>query len=224
MKERPILFSGPMVCAILEGRKTQTRRVVKGDPLNKESYLLGCHKGTWGIHDHVENDGGVCRVKCPYGKPGDSLWVRESFYIAEPYSYGTDPSGEQIVYKGVPHGPVHYAADGFPANTPNRHYPNGLRGGKFAAPDPHAIWISRPSIHMPRWASRLTLEITDVRVERLQSISEDDAKAEGVDEMCVLPGDQGSFVQPYAALWESINGPESWNANPWVWVVEFKQI
>ena len=155
MKERPILFSGPMVCAILEGRKTQTRRVVKFQRGFNEKGNVRVSGDMWQVSAgqyNVWSD----PFSCPYGVAGDRLWVRET-------------------------------------------------------------WA--PSVR----ASRLTLEITDVRVERLQSISEDDAKAEGVDEMCVLPGDQGSFIQPYAALWESIN-PGSWNANPWVWVVEFKQI
>jgi hypothetical protein len=158
---------------------------------------------------------------CPYGKPGDHLWVRESFYTAEPYSWGTDPSGEAIEYRGVPRNPVHYAADGRPENTPNNHYPNGLRGGAIAAPDPNAIWKPRPSIYMPRRASRITLEITEVRVERLQLISGQDALNEGfINEF----NDPELAISDFLILWDKINSKKyPWDSNPWVWVISFKR-
>ena len=220
MKERPILFSGPMVCAILEGRKTQTRRVVKFQRGFNEKGNVRVSGDMWQVSAgqyNVWSD----PFSCPYGVAGDRLWVRETW----------SPSVKAPLCQ------VAYAADGrcygIGGNGCGNNFhifhgwlvDSAVRGDKPGDTFGRSLYEKwRPSIHMPRWASRLTLEITDVRVERLQSISEDDAKAEGVDEMCVLPGDQGSFIQPYAALWESINGPGSWNANPWVWVVEFKQI
>lgn len=196
MKERPILFSSPMIRAIMSGTKTQTRRIIKGAPLNPESYLLGCHKGVWGIHADVEKDDGVFRFQCPYGVPGDRLWVRES--ISKP----------------------------FPLDVEARCFTGFYRASE---PERKIQWI--PSIHMPRWASRITLEVVSVRVERLQEISEADAYREGV----IIPSHHAfaSNGNPelrnearteFAALWHKINGPGLWDANPWVWVVEFKRV
>lgn len=200
IKERPILFSGPMVRAILEGRKTQTRRVVKG-------------KGIWSVEfkdDHsddlwpgYEGEHGEWQwMPCPYGERGDRLWVRETFFCVT----------------GNP-GPVvcNYKAD-------------------FAGDEFGGLW--KPSIHMPRWASRITLEVTGVRVERLNEISNEDIVAEGIE--AIGKGFQmpdGSYAQAgrceskasttrqlFSSLWESINGAGSWEANPWVWVVEFRRV
>lgn len=181
MRERPILFSAAMVRAILEGRKTQTRRVVK-------------RCGLW------ESTGGdgmrPMPEACPYGQPGDRLWVRETWGTGGYFPY-----------------PYAYRADGV-------EYPNER-------------W--KPSIHMPRAACRLVLEITDMRVERLQAISEADAAAEGAEHAtepcdhvrrscaevgCLGPTHRAGF----ADLWASINGQASWDANPWVWVVEFRRV
>jgi len=208
MKERPILFSGPMVRAILEGRKTQTRRVVKGAPTNPESYLLGCHKGTWGIHEDVEKDGGVHRLKCPYGVPGDRLWVRESFRVSPSRHVPDD------------HGTLTYSADGDSIE---------FDGSEI---DMKRLILGKgyPSIHMPRWASRISLEITGFRVERLNDISENDAFCEGtgyrdIDGTSHHAGGHPSYsTGAFKSLWESINGPGSWDLNPWVWVVEFKRL
>lgn len=170
MKERPILFSAPMVRAILAGAKTQTRRVVKNSS--------GLHAGrvAWDIG------------RCPYGRPGDRLWVRESMLF--------DPD------QGW-----RYSADG--ADVIDENY------GK--------INQRCPSIHMPRCCCRILLEITDVRVERLQDISEADAIAEGVKNSLHLPG--GRFAREnFAHLWWTIHGDGSWEANPLVWVVNFRQI
>lgn len=233
-KTRPILFSGSMVRAILAGKKTQTRRIMKPQPNHELERLGECEDMLFG---GLQN-GTMCVWRSPFGNAGDRLWVRESFFVAEPYSYGTDPSGEQLVPHGVQRGPVHYAADGDPENTPNRHYPNGLQGGKFSAPDPNAVWVSRPSIHMPRWASRITLEITDVSVERLKDISNEDCTAEGITAIGngVRMSD-GTYAQAgryekksstvrqlYSELWESINGVGSWEKNPWVWVISFERV
>jgi hypothetical protein len=168
MKERPILFSAPMIRALLAGTKTQTRRIVKpGAP------------DDWNA--------------CPYGVIGDRLWVRETHAPAAD-SWG---AWERRMQKdGCGPAPViHYAADG---------------GDPFVEK-----W--RPSIHMPRWASRITLEIVAVRVERLQDISEADVAAEGVLVDDIAP----PYWRSYRELWEQINGAGSWDLNPWVWIVEF---
>lgn len=183
MKERPILFSGETVRAILEGRKTQTRRACK--------FRLG--------QDEVMTelrDGSLKRTEecSPYGKPGDRLWVRETWAKQE---FHTQPLK------------IRYRAD---------------HDDEAGLP-----WSWKPSIHMPRWASRINLEITGIRVERVQDISEEDAEAEGVHGCDWGHGmDYGGkpcYCKPFEALWDSINAKRgySWDSNPWVWVVEFKQ-
>lgn len=209
MKERPILFSGPMVRAILEGRKTQTRRVVKPQPEYIEWFE---HQKGWcgGFGpDAGSGSNPVRMIQCPYGKPGDRLWVRETWQ-----SFGDSSS----IRPRVPHScQVRYDATG---TTAWCKVPKGARG---VYP---AMFRSRPSIHMPRWASRITLEVVSVRVERLQEISEADAEAEGVAFMREYPDadETLSARQLYDILWESINGAGSWAANPWVWVVEFRKV
>lgn len=204
MKERPILFSGAMVRAILEGRKTQTRRAVKRCGLWETT-------GGQGMRPMPE--------AAPYGQPGDRLWVRETW--AE-----TDRGDGTPV--------VAYAAGGCVAvGREGAHGPDVLlRNFAWDETPTPSRW--RPSIHMPRWACRLVLEITDLRVERLQAISEDDALAEGID----TEGDDylegegwkaaGSAISPeryaFASLWRRINGDASWDANPWVWVVGFRRV
>lgn len=159
MKRHPIIFSAPMVQAIIEGRKTQTRRVIKPQPA------------------------GFVPVRCSYGYPGDRLWVREA--------YGTCDSW-------VPH--IFYRADG-------------------GAPNPGFRWKS--PIHMPRWASRITLEIIDVRVERLRDISEENARAEG----CHFPNSESPFgYDNFRMHWDRLHGPGVWQENPLVWVLEFKKV
>lgn len=245
MKERPILFSGPMVRALLDGRKTQTRRVVKKAPHEEHDwsavivhgeacFVQRANVGTPNetCHFMYGEEGDRPSIRGPYGVPGDRLWVKESWWIATPYSYGTTPGGCELdppPLASRKYDPVHYAADGNPPNRHNRHYgPDGLQCGGFAAPDPYAVWVRRPSIHMPRWASRLTLEITDVRGERLHDISETDAEAEGVEHPSVKdvvpPGAWWSPRDGYARLWEHINGAGSWAANPWVWAVSFRVV
>ena len=165
-----------MVRAILDGRKTVTRRIVKARDLE----WMDVHQGLR-EPDNAE--------RCPYGQPGgDRLWVRETW--AAPHAYDHLPP--RLIPQDAR---IHYAA-------------TEDRGG--------LLW--RPSIHMPRWASRITLEITGVRVERLQDISEADAISEGTPFPC------GGWVGGYQKLWESIPGPGSWDLNPWVWVVEFKRV
>lgn len=226
-KERPMIFSGSSVRGILVDRKWATRRVVKGAAAK------------WLIDHSPEWVASKANELCPYGQVGDLLWVRENFWQAGAWS-ASYPEGDVDTWLGSDR--LHFAADGEPPNEPNRHYPNGLRNGSFAAADPHRIWRSRPSIHMPRWASRILLEITDVRVERLQAITEEQAKAEGLRWHSLYQQWGGVESHPasrpecpqwrwyenpitaLSQLWESINGAGSWDANPWVWVVEFKRI
>lgn len=211
MIERPILFSTPMVQAILAGNKTQTRRVMKVQPSSNEHQLSLCVDTTgdqmakgklhWIKLDgmNIHHDDGVY-FSCPYGQIGDQLWVRETFST----SYKT----EEYCRK---YGEIHYRAD----------------CDEFREEMLSLSWT--PSIHMPRWASRIQLEITNIRVERLKDISEADARAEGGPE--ILGFDDGkeqhgwqSYREWYQWLWEQINGIGSWDANPWVWVIEFKRV
>lgn len=197
MNTRPILFSGAMVRALLAGAKTQTRRIVKPQPQGKWSGPMPCPE--W---------------PCPYGAPGDRLWVRETHALCS----DKDAFGS-----------VYYRADGEARHqlceNQGEGDPVGL--GKIVPPsrrypvDYIPAW--KPSIFMPRWASRITLEITDVRVERLNGISEKDALAEGVTLRGMTRWD-GECRAAYKQLWEEINGAGSWDASPWVWVVEFRRI
>ena len=214
MKDRPMLFSSSTVRALLDGRKTQTRRVVEPQPT---SILAQPGEGkvpSWAIVNHAPATG-VCVnaygnedwLRCPYGQPGDRLWVRESWKAHTTFDH--------LPPRDIPASHVWYLAD------------NGYK----------AQSRTRASIHMPRWASRILLEIVSVRVERLQDISEADAKAEGV-----IPREVRQFaifgasateraaiyrdaaVEPYCELWQQINGADSWDANPWVWAVEFQRV
>lgn len=243
MKERQILFSAPMIRAILDGSKTQTRRVVKAKHLPfLENLLTNFVDGKWNERPF------------PYGQPGDRLWVREKWGYIDP-----DGTGENYANDQGGQGPVTFAAELCQEGHPVRDY--WLRRIAYAAtfqeprfgngPDKPKRW--RPSIHMPRWACRIELEITGVRVERLQDISEADAAAEGIapnwigsdltgwnpeehgylphdcDDEGEVPGvdiydDCWTANRCFKRLWESINGAGSWDANPWVWVIEFRRI
>ncbi|HFX2567913.1 TPA: hypothetical protein ACRNOT_006353 [Pseudomonas aeruginosa] len=204
-RERPILFNDQMVCAILEGMKTVTRRVVKPQPdflgsmvdPNTPFKTLDA-----GLH---------ARITCPYGEPGDRLWVREA--------WAADAQVDAIAPSDLSQGePIWYPADLSVRQTGCSMISKGR---------------VRPSIHMPRWACRILLEITAVRVERLQDISEEQALAEGVRgepcdharQACADIGCWGDTAKgAFGFLWESLNGEGSWAANPWVWVVEFKRV
>ena len=210
MKEHPILFSGPMVKAILEGRKTQTRRIVK--PYGLGELLDEWPKGS-GIFCEREFGREECIIRqnvCPYGQPGDRLWVRETWAPRGVHPV-TRPDGKFGAAV------IEYRADGQRA-TWNHDPIQRIKDD----------W--RPSIFMPRWASRITLEVTAVRVERLQDISPEDALAEGIDHYVpgVTAGQRGEVeadpIAEYRELWESINGPGSWAENPWVWALSFKRI
>jgi len=210
VKERPILFSGPMVRAILEGRKTQTRRVIKP---KHEFFVDDGHDGINRVYYpcYVTGEPEPQEILCPYGSVGERLWVRETW---------------AVVPKVSDDGPKHKAkGDGTGAT-----WRADWNGNPSGFP-----W--KPSIHMPRWASRITLEVTGVRIERLNDIDLADCIAEGIewkyrddktthwrdysglDVSCTT-----SAYFSYQTLWESINGPLSWSLNPWVWVVEFKRI
>lgn len=211
MADRPILFSGAMVHGLLDGTKTQTRRICKPaekhaltavvevpDPLERGQIYNG---STFGDEE------GDMQFACPYGQPGDRLWVRETWQHSN-HPYG--PYDEDCM--------VFYRAD----FLDDIHGPDGEKSSEGR----YRFW--RPSIHMPRSASRITLEVTSVRVERLQSISASDAIAEGVN---VHPDHHDKPrasiygpVQAYRDLWEQINGPGSWDVDPWVWRLEFKRV
>ncbi|MCW7609078.1 hypothetical protein OM392_14465 [Serratia bockelmannii] len=220
MKERPVIFNGEMVRAILDGRKTQTRRVMKVQPKPSETrpgdFWFSSKKLESMVHvsDFTPGNSPIadCHLFfqehcCPFGQVGDRLWVRETWAEAG-------------------------------ASAPNltlyrSNYPAHVPAGYENVPEAEDIrW--RPSIHMPRWASRILLEITAVRVERLNDISEEDARAEGIsDGGCLNCGDSEpcgcaspdpDATDAFAYLWQSIYGLESWYTNPWVWVIEFKQV
>ena len=198
MKERPILFSAPMIRALLDGSKTQTRRVAKPQPSRHHwegipGYALNMdgpapmEGGSVGVrfnHTIPQNRewDRDAWVKCPYGQPGDRLWVREAWMPVE----------------------------------------HDVQPYRYRATNPSYIGKWKPSIHMPRIASRITLDVVSVRVERLRDISRGDAMGEGCPFPNMAQGDDPR--QWYADLWSQINGPGSWELNPWVWVVEFKRI
>ncbi len=215
MKERPIIFSAPMVRAILGGRKSQFRRIVKLPHMNPlgawEPTTFGgpglyldkaCTKpanaaervGMW--HTRTADI-----VVCPYGVPGDRLWVREAWRVFGGREYEYQQDRETVIY----------------------------REGAELVDSVQGPW--RPSIHMPRWASRITLEIVSVRVERVREINEADAWAEGVQiaarDFPLVGGETaplGVGIRAYRSLWKSIHGADSWAANPWVWVIEFRRV
>lgn len=225
MKERPILFSGPMVRALLAGTKTQTRRVVKPQPAPDQQPRTVI--GSSGFVYVMDNAPllpypEVRRVRwdCPYGQPGDRLWVKEAWRTADTLdALSPTAIADKCVDAGYskPWAPLQWEADG----QRNREW-SGFGPGNGIVVGPGK---TRVSMHMPRWASRINLEITSVRVERLQDISPDDCIAEGAWPIAHRELGRGhEAVAAYQSLWESINGPGSWAANPWVWVLEFRRI
>lgn len=230
IRERPILFQGPMVRALLAGTKTQTRRALRDQPDEHHWQLLPGYelkrskivtikercavKFSHSIPQNREWETALDWLLCPYGQPGDQLWVRETWN--DGYAFEVTEGSHRVVRDAV-----YYRADCRP-------------DGLFAA----RPW--RPAIHMPRRASRIQLEVSDVRVQRLQDISEEDAKAEGIhkpvgsqfwhsNDLAHLwdggGGLSGETPQhAYRNLWERINGDRSWDANPWVWAVSFKRV
>lgn len=247
MKERPILFSTSMVQAIIDGRKTQTRRIIKGFPLEAIHFSVGSDQDSEIMHSELPitddlfyewvngelrfsssdyPEEGYVSVSCPFGQVGDRLWVRETWQII----------GDPATLPCQSHNLI-YKAD----------YPNCVDKRYDTIPDISEVKF-KPSIHMPRWASRIQLEITNIRIERLSDISEQDAIAEGVEPVIVpdnVPVGNGwakenrnmwkgyknnarayrdTAKDSFNSLWESINGDGSWAVNPWVWIVEFKVI
>lgn len=195
MKERPILFSAPMVRALLNGTKTQTRRVVADQ---------------WRYHLDEAGEREQLLQHCRYGQPCDRLWVRET-HAPQADCWG---SWERWLHgAGGPPPIIHYAADFEP-----------FQDGQGLMVRKPFIEKWRPSIHMPRWASRIDLDVTGVRIERLQDISEADAIAEGVEPLTDLGAAFRPAASAYSDLWEQINGVGSWTANPWVWAISFRRI
>ena len=199
IKERPMLFNGAMVRALLDGSKTQTRRAVKPQPVADSRF-----SGGYGILPTARTEGATLSVEapyiglaCPHGQTGDRLWVRENF------AWGV----HAMAAKRVEDGPFVYAATDSKQSRLQEKW--------------------KPSIHMPRFASRITLEIVSVRVERLHDISEADALAEGIAieavKAFIQVGITRSASFAYRDLWESISSKSSWDLNPWVWVIEFKR-
>lgn len=229
MKERPILFSAPMVRAILDGRKTQTRRLMK-EPWQVKLTRAVRGDGPWrstkvepGVHVAEHNPNGAVSVLatngqwlglrphefewvCNYGQPGDRLWVREAAYVAPP-NFGRDDDANWKDNQGRPR-VISWAAN-MDSDAVRCATDFGVK--------------KTPSMFMPRWASRITLEVVAVRVERLQQISGADILAEGI----AWAGDNGELVEvdQFVTLWDSINAKRApWASNPWVWVVTFKRV
>lgn len=242
MRERPILFSTPMVRAILSGTKTQTRRIIRPQPGAADPDARGCFarpvlghgvplahvdpQRRFGIDAAMDHHGEARSqwIPCPFGAPGDRLWVRETWCRASDDAIGeSDPQA----LDGRPRGPedpdtglrpfVYYrATDDFVVDSND---------------EERSPWKS--PIFMPRWASRILLQIKSVGFQRVQSISDDDARAEGVDlehpVECVINGEKGTVQYldartAFAHLWCHINGNSSWTSNPWVWVVTFERL
>jgi len=207
MRERGIIFNAEMVRAVLEGRKTQTRRIMKVQPVSPELELSRIIESTrrtedgkffWREPGSFVNNRRSVLFSCPFGEVGDRLWVRETWAEAG----GSAP--ELQLYRA-----------NYPTHVPSK-YEN-------VPPAESIRW--RPSIHMPRWASRIKLEITGVRVERLTALSDDDARNEGCPaQLPHNPEDEHQARTWFRGLWSEMYGEESWQANPWVWVIEFRKL
>lgn len=225
-KERPILMSAPMVRACLDGTKSQTRRIVKWRNVDAGLNLaftglraMRDRAGAWALESNTRSSSETrCDLTvCPYGHPGDRLWVRETWQYADwtedgyPFvQYRADNA--RLLLESIPDEWAERLQDTWVDLSAPANYGIDNRAADRK-------W--RPAIHIPRWACRLELEVTDVRVERLQAISDADSLAEGVDRTNTsIPG---YAKERYRQLWESINGVDSWDANPWVWVVSFKR-
>jgi len=241
MAEKPIIFSAPMVRAILGGSKTQTRRVAVKTSQPRNVFISDFDAGECKIEIENKISGTRSWESCPYGQPGDRLWVRENFSIGEDLGDGWEPwmsQGDRFLL--LEDGGSDYRVPEdylIPRNAKETHHNEGT-------PEHWRQFGTIPSIFMPRWASRILLEITAVRVERLQDISGAAAISEGVEAWIEAggevkapypgfdgqyPGEEGTILASPAriafySMWESINGPASWAANPWVWVIEFKRV
>lgn len=212
-KERPILFNAEMVRAILDGRKTQTRRIIKPQPVwdtaftGKEGLVLG--ENVWSPDEYANY------ATCPFGQTGDRLWVRETWRPSIIHSCAMDACDCDDVA-------VKYAADG--ECRPFTWHSQPAIPDDWCMPKA-AVKGNVPSLFMPRWASRITLELTGVRVERLQYLSDEDARAEGAPSVSFpLTESQRSNIDRFRALWNLIHGAGAWGENPWVWAIEFKRV
>lgn len=200
--ERPIIFSTPMVQAILAGKKTQTRRIIKPQPTGKYEGIILPHSKKYKEdkktvrfidYDKVENnfDDAIQYISCPYGKKDDILWVKETFAI----------DNSQHIYKALP-------LLGYWVTK--QAYPNNIK------------W--KPSIFMPKNAARIFLRIKGIAVERVREITEKDAGAEGITEPLFIINENNNPLKIFQELWEHINGKENWANNPFVWVIEFERV
>lgn len=234
VNELPILFKAPMVRAIQDGNKLQTRRLFSERTIE----LFSCAARIGEVSDFLnsdktgKNDLEYILSFCPYGKVGDQLWVRETFQpiFADGFDHDSSPC------------PNYKTGFGYAVSYPAT---DGII--EFVDGDENITSRCKPSIFMPRWASRIQLEITNIRVQRLQDISEDDAAAEGIEgisqptggddyqdywrnyaltekEADGWPWFNGDPIASFKSLWEKMNGIESWQLNPWVWVIEFKRV
>ncbi len=244
MKERGMIFNGEMVRAILDGRKTQTRRIMKVQPESNQLGLLLITDSTkhsdigkyhWAESNATGNHVRSKLFSSPFGAVGERIWVRETWatlgnedgcYVdwEDNLCKGDERSAARIYRASCEQRPGDYGLWSIPDDA---YWKPHTKEHKF-----EGAW--RPSIHMPRWASRILLEITDVRVERLNAISEEDARAEGIidggclncgePEPCGCANPEPDATDAFAYLWQSIYGQDNWNANPWVWVIEFKRV
>ena len=244
MKERGMIFNSEMVRAILDGRKTQTRRIMKVQPESNQLGLLLITDSTkhsdigkyhWAESNATGNHVRSKLFSSPFGAVGERIWVRETWatlgnedgcYVdwEDNLCKGDERSAARIYRASCEQRPGDYGLWSIPDDA---YWKPHTKEHKF-----EGAW--RPSIHMPRWASRILLEITDVRVERLNAISEEDARAEGIidggclncgePEPCGCANPEPDATDAFAYLWQSVYGQESWNANPWVWVISFERI
>ncbi|AOA95045.1 MULTISPECIES: hypothetical protein [Klebsiella] len=244
MKERGMIFNSEMVRAILDGRKTQTRRIMKVQPESNQLGLLLITDSTkhsdigkyhWAESNATGNHVRSKLFSSPFGAVGERIWVRETWatlgnedgcYVdwEDNLCKGDERSAARIYRASCEQRPGDYGLWSIPDDA---YWKPHTKEHKF-----EGAW--RPSIHMPRWASRILLEITDVRVERLNAISEEDARAEGIidggclncgePEPCGCANPEPDATDAFAYLWQSIYGQDNWNANPWVWVIEFKRV
>jgi hypothetical protein len=223
MKERPILFNTEMVKAILDSRKTETRRIVKPQPNG------GVRKSPF-VQSGLE-DGHGYEIRCPFGQPGDRLWVRETWRIGAwredgrfAIDYAASPELTRTPWVTITDDLDNQKTERYWISVTDELEAKGVscdEDGNYHWEPGKAPLNWKPSIHMPRWASRINLEITNIGVERLQDIDDTDAEREGCDGADFKPG---YSTNEFRKLWESINGQGSWAANPWVWVVEFARI
>jgi len=222
MKEHPILFSGPMVRAILAGRKTQTRRVIQlrnpNQPFADIVVTFGYSASGESTYAGFGNLADPVYVRCPYGQPGDLLWVREKFLVWEGGAGGLDP--DSLTYQDDP-------------QWEHQLFDNGELDDALPPEDDGVVgrWKVHPSIHMPRWASRITLRVTDVRVQRVQEMNFYDWVADFAPTFIEQERARATFVgaryqvEHSRALWDSINAKRApWESNPYVWALTFEVV